>query len=281
MSKISDSFQSSLFVYLKNKPLNDFSLDSTTEVVTFENPFALNSRMLVENPKDRLVLYRLKPLSIKTELACIDKLIGMIFIGEYFIYATDNFICISDGRKLKGDYKDVSLLRVGSFLGLQYPKRLVILDLKTQKDMKEIKASTSFYSHDVLLTSYDFLLSIYIGLVKKVEINLPSVPTCLVTDLLFTRVYCGQPNGDILCINLDGTTNRTLAYHKSKIVSLRFSFCQRFLYSADSSGVICAWEVEHNVVIDKIETGCEVFNLEVALSGSVTSEMSIPGIFKV
>jgi WD40 repeat protein len=175
------------------------------------------------------------------------------------------------------------------------PHSLIIYDLpslltKTPVRIKEIKASLSFYSDNILLTSLGHSLSIYSNLNHIASISLPMIPTCFCTDLLFTKIYCGTKTGTILCINFDGSTNKLLDFHKNAILKLSFSFCNQYLYSLDSKGLLCIWDVKGNVVIDKMEIEGTV-NFDSVLLGNVSSsngdnndlemnDLEMPSIFK-
>ncbi|KAF9763887.1 Pre-rRNA-processing protein IPI3 [Nosema granulosis] len=277
MKSLSDNFKSTLLVHLKTK--SNFQLDSTNILQTTNLSAWSRGRILVEL-EDGLKTYRIKPFSKISQVELKEKIEDILFVGDTFVFLSDSVLCIStekETKRIPGDYKGVKLLEVGEFLGLKYPNKLELL--KDGLVCYTFSGDLAFSSYNVLLVSSGFLLSIFVDFTKKLEVNLPLLPTSLSVDSFFCRIYCGTSSGDILCINLDGSPSSTLSYHKSRIVSLSHSFCNRFLYSADSTGVIGVWDCETGVIIDKVETGTEILCLKTSLTDSI-EKIELPLILK-
>ncbi|EOB11350.1 hypothetical protein NBO_1267g0003 [Nosema bombycis CQ1] len=291
----------SLYAIQNDKILVEYSLSFKLSLARLK-PFSKIKEIIVKDSINDLVFVNNHLIYISDKVLCISnkeetrKIHGdykdrkLIKIGGYLgiINSNDSGGCKGfKDEERDSTVKDSNLSFSNQLTSLPpstqptliLPHSLIIYDLpslltKTPVRIKEIKASLSFYSDNILLTSLGHSLSIYSNLNQIASISLPMIPTCLCTDLLFTKIYCGTKTGTILCINFDGSTNKLLDFHKNEILKLSFSFCNQYLYSLDSKGLICIWDVKGNVVIDKMEIEGAV-NFDSVLLGNVSSSNGV------
>ncbi|WUR04391.1 WD40 repeat domain-containing protein [Vairimorpha necatrix] len=243
-------------ILLQTDSDKDITLLNTSKILCTKDLSTTNNRFIY-TVSDKLRIYRLNPYSLVEEIEIKLKVDLILVIKNDIFY-------VGEGRLIKNMKENISLQEsvfgisnVEDKVGVQFADKLVLYDFDLNK-VKEYKCTSSFYVDGVLLLGYKNHLQIITR--SALDIYLEDDITCITCDILFSRIFCGSTSGKIYQINMDGTPNKILDYHETSVKFVKMSMCDRFLYSADESGLLLIWE---DVVVDRVKLdnikGLEVY----------------------
>lgn len=211
-------------------------------------------------------VYQLKPFRHVRKFEYNGDVGDFIVINDnMFVLSSDSIVLVggASSRLIVGQFNNAKLSNVEGNLGVQGRDKLTIYCTSTLEILREYKCNTHYSIRDALITSYDNEVSLYRKGEKILGIFIPQRINRICTDPLLTDIYCGGSEGNIFCCSMNHREPKTMVYHKNEIVSMDLSFCGKYLYSADSSGVICVWDVKFNVVVAKTTLESPVIRMHV------------------
>jgi len=156
--------------------------------------------------------------------------------------------------------------------GIQSNKQLTVYS-RDHRVIKDYRCQCSFY-HDRILLLGDFnILRVIIKGEERMEISLPEMVTTICSDKLFTKIYCGLINGQILVISMTGKERKILEYHKKPVNNIRLNLMGNVMYSTDEE-IVCSWDTRTGVVTSFVCFEEKVKNLEICVFGDRNCQSS-------
>lgn len=251
---------------LNSKTKKSLSLPETFQIHIFQFKFAVDQKFeFIYVNESGIAVYTTNPINFIKKID-YKKEIKSIAVGSEHLYilSDDSLTLYSKTgfNILTKDFKNCTLKNIyNNFIGIQKKSELEIYDNSfTRIDI--IKGQCSYSNVDVLLVGDMNVVKVYIRNKKVFEISMPSFVIELVTDPLFSKIYCAAEDNIIYVFDLNGLPLKTMKYHTKTVRKMRLSFCGKFLYSSDDER-ICVWSTEDLVIKGycDIEEGIEDFEL--------------------
>jgi WD40 repeat protein len=248
-------FSSTLILQTRSK--KELTLPNTAKIILLDSPFTVQHSPFpkyILTHSGAIDIYRLKPFSRVDSFTYKNEVTDLVLIGRKLVTLSEDVVIVSgkgSRNQMAGKFAHATLGSVHGHVGVQDRGTLRMHSLETLQPMKEYKCNSHFCLRDVLVTAREQELCLYRRGVPLLKLFMPDRITRLCCDPLLSNIYCGTSNGSILNCSLSHKDPSVMAYHTAEIVGLDLSFCGRFLYSADASGVVCVWDTASGVVVGK------------------------------
>lgn len=307
-----DTFETSLI--LETDSNKEFKLSNTKKILLTKNKYTIhNSKYIYSIEDTKLVIYRIHPykeiystdikmdiddiLSINGDIYCISEkrliknMKESILLDKYSnrenkeiisdkYSNTENKYTISDKysnreNKYTISYNIKEILKyLNNDIGIQYKNKLEIYNKDLVK-IHEYDCNVSFYIEDILILGFKNILKIFIK-DQSLEIFLEEDIKCITSNNLFSTIYCGSTSGKIYKINMDNSKNKILEYHEKEVKYLKMSFCNKYLYSCDIDNNILIWDLNLNVVVERMRSDSEIRRMDCFIMSHTLTEEKIP-----
>lgn len=246
----------------------EFNLPETHSISCLKVPFTIDSKKeYLYSIEEGISVYTLNPLN-KIKSIEYKKPIKEICAGSKFIYILNDDSLTFYSKKgfsiISNDFRNSNIqIFDKQLVGVQNKNELSVYDGNSRR-VSVFRCQCSFSSRDILLIGFVTSLKAYVKSNFAFEVIMPAYITAIVTDNLFSRIYCATQDNNIYCYNLNGTPLTILEYHLKPVTKLRLSFCGKFLYSSDGTR-ICVWSILYNIVLGYIDIEEGIENFETTL----------------
>lgn len=209
-----------------------------------------------------------------TDLLITEKFLFVLNDGSIAVHSTETFNEISE------DFKGSKLVRIVTeemiysnstdgnhkcLVGVQNMEKLRIYD-QNLRLIRNYRCQCSFSEKDILIIGNLNILKIYIKNQLRAEIAMQDYITCVSTDPLFTRVFCGLQNNSICAVSTSGEPLQKMEYHSCPVKKMCLNLTGEYLYSCDGK-MICLWDLNGMVVADFVEFENDIADFEVFEDG--------------
>jgi len=270
---------------LRSKTKKEVKLPETAQVNVLNNIFCIDSKkeylyQVSDELSPGMLVFTVSPLNKIKKIDYKSEILDMTVSRNSLVLLNNTALTIfskSNFNVFSDDFKNSKLCQIFQldaldfFVGVQSRRELQIFDCNLKR-IEKIKCQCSFSARDVLLIADMNILKVYVASSAQnaasistrmpIEISLPDYITCILTDVLFSKIYCATQDNRIYVIDLSGKPRSSLDYHNLPVLQMKMSFCGKFLYSSDGKR-ICVWNVKNEVVVGfvDVEEGIDQMDL--------------------
>ncbi|ELA41287.1 uncharacterized protein VICG_01660 [Vittaforma corneae ATCC 50505] len=237
-------FKTGLILHSKSK--KDLKLAEAHQIYCFEHHFAIDPSMqFIYSTESGISVYSSNPISLVRRVDYRREIKDMSAGRDHlYILNDDSLVLYSKNgfNVLSKNFTNCTVKAIGDdLIGVQSRSDLAIYN-HAFVCKAILNCQCSFYCRDILLLGDMNIVKVYIKGNKAFEVSMPDYITCLITDPLFSRIYCATQDSNIHVFDLNGLPLKTLEYHTKPVRQMKLSFCGQYLYSSDG-GRICVWNI--------------------------------------